>query len=210
MRGELKGSKPDRRDDILNAALDLFLNKGFHATSMSNIAKEAGVSTSHLYNFFTNKAEIAIAVEKQLIDSYHKTFTELPGDDLNDRQLTEDCFKIFFAPKRAKWIVTIFTEALRNEQVRKEIIENGKNQEKKVLKSLNLDENNKADLMGYEFMCSTILGFMMRNLFGTHFSQPKLIKAVSLAVPKLIEVGREVEEQILSERSAEEKSITRN
>lgn len=84
MRGELKGSKPDRRDDILNAALDLFLNKGFHATSMSNIAKEAGVSTSHLYNFFTNKAEIAIAVEKQLIDSYHKTFTELPGDDLND------------------------------------------------------------------------------------------------------------------------------
>lgn len=203
MRIELKGNKPDRKEDILNAALDLFLNKGFHATSMANIAKEAGVSTSHLYNFFTNKAEIAIAVEKQLIDSYHRTFTELPGGELQNRQLTEECFDVFFEPKRAKWIVTIFTEALRNEQVRKEIIENGKNQEKKVLKSLSLDVNSKADMMGYEFMCSTILGLMMRNLFGTHFSQEELVKAISLAVPKLIDVGREVEEQILSERNAE-------
>lgn len=204
MHGELKSCKPDRREDILNAALDLFLNKGFHATSMANIAKEAGVSTSHLYNFFTNKAEIAIAVEKQLIDSYHRTFAELSANGLNDRQLSEECFEVFFTPKRAKWIVTIFTEALRNEQVRKEIIENGEKQQKKVLKSLNLDESNKADLMGYEIMCSTILGLMMRNIFGTHFSQQELVKAISLAVPKLIEVGREVEEQILSERKTEE------
>ena len=41
----------EKRDRILRAAEAIFLDKGFHAASMNEIAEAANVSTPHLYNF---------------------------------------------------------------------------------------------------------------------------------------------------------------
>lgn len=41
----------EKRLKILAAAEETFLEKGFHAASMSDIARKAGISTPHLYNF---------------------------------------------------------------------------------------------------------------------------------------------------------------
>ncbi len=40
---------------IQQAALELFGHQGFHSTSMSQIAKEAGVSKGLIYNYFSSK-----------------------------------------------------------------------------------------------------------------------------------------------------------
>jgi len=47
-----------RRQEILEAALKLFAEKGYHQTSMSEIAKAAEFSIGTLYGFFKNKEEL--------------------------------------------------------------------------------------------------------------------------------------------------------
>lgn len=46
------------RDSIITAALELFAQKGFHNTSMAQVAKAAGVSKGLIYNYFESKDEL--------------------------------------------------------------------------------------------------------------------------------------------------------
>lgn len=47
---------------ILNAAAELFLKKGFESVSMDSVAASAGVSKATLYAHFANKKELFVAV----------------------------------------------------------------------------------------------------------------------------------------------------
>jgi len=50
------------KKQILDAGLKVFAVKGYHGTSISDIAKEAGVSKGLAYNYFENKKDLAEAV----------------------------------------------------------------------------------------------------------------------------------------------------
>lgn len=59
--------KQDRPAEILNAALELFTEKGFAATRMDDVAKLARISKGTLYNYFDSKENIFIAVVQEMI-----------------------------------------------------------------------------------------------------------------------------------------------
>lgn len=61
-----------RRSQITKAALNLFLEKGYHATTIRDIARRSGVNQGSLYDYVQNKEDIL----KILLE---KTF--LPSDD---------------------------------------------------------------------------------------------------------------------------------
>lgn len=65
-----KKQTENRRDTIVNAAIGCFIDKGFHATSMRDIAQAAAVSLGNLYNYFPGKesliAEVAIQEQDEL------------------------------------------------------------------------------------------------------------------------------------------------
>ena len=48
----------DKQQAILDAALKLISEHGFHGTAMSKVAKEAGVSTGIIYHYFDSKDEM--------------------------------------------------------------------------------------------------------------------------------------------------------
>jgi AcrR family transcriptional regulator len=50
------------REDILNAARRLFIENGFHGTSMRRIAEEAGVALGGAYNHFASKEDIFVTI----------------------------------------------------------------------------------------------------------------------------------------------------
>jgi AcrR family transcriptional regulator len=52
----------EKQEQILNAALKLFVEFGFHATPTSKIAKEAGVATGTLFHYFKTKDELIVAL----------------------------------------------------------------------------------------------------------------------------------------------------
>jgi TetR/AcrR family transcriptional regulator, cholesterol catabolism regulator len=58
-----------RRHEVFNASVSLFLEKGFQATSMEEIARAAGMGKSTLYDYFKTKDEILISFfEDEIID----------------------------------------------------------------------------------------------------------------------------------------------
>ena len=47
---------------IKQAALELFAHQGYHSTSISNIAQEAGISKGLMYNYFASKEALLIEI----------------------------------------------------------------------------------------------------------------------------------------------------
>lgn len=65
--------KQKTRKQILDAALVVFAHKGFHGSSMSDIAKKAGISKGLAYNYFSGKKDLAESVLK----SFEEPFKEM-------------------------------------------------------------------------------------------------------------------------------------
>lgn len=56
-----------RSAEILDAALSLFVEKGFRATKIADIANEAGVAKGTVYLYFKNKEDIFISMVRELM-----------------------------------------------------------------------------------------------------------------------------------------------
>ncbi|MBC8156451.1 MAG: TetR/AcrR family transcriptional regulator [Bacteroidetes bacterium] len=56
----------DKQEQILQAALPLFVQYGFHGTPTSRIAQQAGVSNGTLFHYFKTKEELVIALYNRL------------------------------------------------------------------------------------------------------------------------------------------------
>ena len=54
----MKEQVKDKRTAIIEAALKLFTERGFHGTSTAEISKEAGVATGTLFNYFPTKEDL--------------------------------------------------------------------------------------------------------------------------------------------------------
>jgi len=64
-------SKIEKREQILETATRLFVERGFHATPTSAITKEAGVSAGILFHYFKTKDDLIV----QLFVELKKEFT---------------------------------------------------------------------------------------------------------------------------------------
>ncbi len=60
--------RQEKRQLIMNTALELFANHGFENTSVSDIAKAAGISKGLLYNYFHSKEDLLENILNQGID----------------------------------------------------------------------------------------------------------------------------------------------
>jgi AcrR family transcriptional regulator len=56
-----KNPPPDRRNDILEAALRVFADKGYTAATNADIAREAGITPAALYYYFPSKQDLFTA-----------------------------------------------------------------------------------------------------------------------------------------------------
>ena len=73
---EPRSQSQDSRDEILKAAMQLFANRGFHETSMSEVAREARVSKALIFWHFKTKEDLFVAVLNRLLEPYFIDFTE--------------------------------------------------------------------------------------------------------------------------------------
>ncbi len=57
-----------RRSQILDAAAIVFSEKGFHPTTIKDIAHQAGIADGTIYNYFANKSALLIAILDRMRD----------------------------------------------------------------------------------------------------------------------------------------------
>jgi len=66
-----------KREDILRAALDVFGQKGFSATTVKDIADLAGIAPGTVYTYFQDKVDLFSSVSQQNWDAFHAQMTEI-------------------------------------------------------------------------------------------------------------------------------------
>ncbi|MBR3083434.1 MAG: TetR/AcrR family transcriptional regulator [Oscillospiraceae bacterium] len=75
--------KSNTREEILEAALDLFAVHGYEATSISQLADAVGLRKASLYSHFANKRDILDTVVETVLKGYadHSIFVRADWDD---------------------------------------------------------------------------------------------------------------------------------
>lgn len=68
-----------QRERILNAAQQCFIEHGFHAASMANIADTAEMSAGLIYRYFASKNEIIVAIIERQLELLHVELAQLDG-----------------------------------------------------------------------------------------------------------------------------------
>lgn len=81
--------KEELRTDIIEAAKNEFLNRGYESASMRQIAKKAHTTLGNLYNYFTNKEELLGAVLDPTIKSLNKLVEVHLSEEIQVHSLDE-------------------------------------------------------------------------------------------------------------------------
>jgi AcrR family transcriptional regulator len=82
--------REEKKNLIMDVALEYFAVEGFHNTTINDISKKAGISKGLMYNYFESKEQLL----QQIIDRSMKEIL-LFFDPNKDGYLTEDEFELF-------------------------------------------------------------------------------------------------------------------
>src|SRR5881398_691518 len=115
-----EASNPDRRSQILDAALVCFAKRGFHQASMHDISAEAGISVGLIYRYFENKDAVISAMADrhkqeihEVLERAHQAPTLLESLEI---LLTAHCCEN--EPRViSAFVVDLYAEASRNPRV---------------------------------------------------------------------------------------------
>jgi AcrR family transcriptional regulator len=118
------------RETLIEAAADVFAQKGFNGASLEEIAETAGFTRGAIYSNFRTKEDLLFAVIDQFAHDQVATYEATRGDDA-DRRPVDDAMSaaaVFgSAAPRARNFLTLGLElrlaALRNPEVRKRLLE---------------------------------------------------------------------------------------
>jgi AcrR family transcriptional regulator len=107
--------KEQRYNTILKAAETLFAQKGYHQTSIEEIANLSEVSTGAVYFYFKNKEDLLITLMQEIGHQLRK----LLGDELKKADFSFDSFKNIsfaflrnFCGSHPEWMAIFFRESV--------------------------------------------------------------------------------------------------
>ena len=85
-----------RRRQLLDVALAVFAEQGFHPTSMNEIAEAAGVTKPVLYQHFRSKRELYLQVLEDVGGRLRDTIGKATSEAATPRQQVEAGFRAYF------------------------------------------------------------------------------------------------------------------
>jgi len=82
----------DRKEEILEAGLEVFAERGYYNTTTALIAEKAGISQPYVFRFFPTKEELFITVLNRAFDRILQTFKNVES---SPEQLDNDMLKAY-------------------------------------------------------------------------------------------------------------------
>lgn len=66
---EIKQEKADKRELIMNAAMELFKEKGYTSTRIIDIANKAGIGKGTVYAYFESKEDLMLKIIREIVQT---------------------------------------------------------------------------------------------------------------------------------------------
>src|SRR4029077_14659610 len=86
----------ERRRQLLDAALEVFVSQGYHAAAMDDIAERAGVSKPVLYQHFPGKLELYLALLDEIVGTLVETVGGALRSNADPKQRVAATFGAYF------------------------------------------------------------------------------------------------------------------
>jgi AcrR family transcriptional regulator len=115
----------ERRAQLLAAATDVFVNNGYHATVMDDIAERAGVSKPVLYQHFPGKLELYLALLDRHTDELVRRVREAIEETHDNRQRVRNAVGAYFdfVDGDGEAFRLVFESDLRNQPAVQAVVE---------------------------------------------------------------------------------------
>lgn len=118
-------SRSDRRRQLLTAAREVFVDQGYHAAAMDGIAERAGVSKPVLYQHFSSKLDLYLALLNESADELVRAVQQaMEITDVNKDRVrnTSEAYFSFVADSGQAYRL-IFESDLRDEPAVQQVVE---------------------------------------------------------------------------------------
>jgi AcrR family transcriptional regulator len=174
-RAHVKRRRGVTRERILEAAERLFLERGFSATSVHEIAADAGYTTGAVYSSFSGKADLFLAVADRLStrqrEIWRQAIQSVP--DSKDAAAAMGAALALAMPKPA-WSAVHYeflSYAYRDERLRDEMAR--RYRDSNAYFSSLLEEVSSSSALPVDRLAQTVLA-LMRGHAVTWFADPDL------------------------------------
>ena len=98
-----------RKRQVLDAALQLFTEKGFHNTSIQDILGKAMISKGTFYNYFSSKTECFMAILEQVrYEASLRRHELLDGNDPADENVLIEQIIVLMQLNKEQNLVSVF------------------------------------------------------------------------------------------------------
>ena len=87
---------PERRQQLLDVALQIFAARGFHGASMNDVAEAAGVTKPVLYQHFESKDALYLELVDEMGNRLEEAIMKAVADADGPRQQVEAGFRAYF------------------------------------------------------------------------------------------------------------------
>ncbi len=163
-------------EQILNISLSLFCEKGYHSTSIEEIARQAEISKGLLYHYFKSKEEVLAALVKIRINDVlvvmnaaktkstpAQQIQHIAEGALDDVRHKPEVFRFYlnlFTQPRLDPVVAKYTQKLMDEQARQFEVQT------EMFEDLGVENPRQRSL----YFSSTLQGIMlMYSTYPTNF-----------------------------------------
>ncbi len=116
-----------RRNQILEAAVICFLERGYHQTGVRDIAARAGVSLGNLYNHFRGKHDVLVEIamlERREMEPFLKVLNSTASAPKVLKKFIRAYAKYLAAPENVILTLEISSEAVRQPDIAQLFVEN--------------------------------------------------------------------------------------
>ena len=195
----------ERKRHVLNKAHQLFIDKGFQATSIQDILDYSGISKGTFYNYFSSKNELLIAIFKNIFKKVEQGRNELLiGHDPSNIDVFIKQIELQLTTNRVNKLISLFEEVyFSNDEDLKQFIKRGHFMYLHWLYGRFLDlfgENKKPYLLDCAIMFSGILQYNLKYYslaYESDFNMSQIVRYSVRRIMKIVEEVTEAEDQLI-------------
>lgn len=189
----------DRKQHVIKMAHQLFIDKGFQATSIQDILEYSGISKGTFYNYFSSKNELLIALFKMIYKKMeHERNALLIGQDPSNIQIFIQQVELQMQTNRANKLISLFEEVyFSNDAELKEFIKRGQLRMLRWTYERFLDifgDSKKPYLVDCAIMFTGILHHNLKYVAMAHQSNTSIHQVVRYSVERVAKMVDEVAE----------------
>ncbi|MEH7081830.1 TetR/AcrR family transcriptional regulator [Neobacillus drentensis] len=189
----------DRKLHVVNMAHQLFIEKGFQATSIQDILDYSGISKGTFYNYFSSKSELLIAIYKTIYKKLEKDRNDLLiGQNPSSIEIFIKQVELQMISNRKNKLLALYEEVLAsNDADLKQYIQRAR------LNSLRWYYNRFVDIFGDDkkpflldcaIMFQGIIQYNIQYNRLAHESGEKVSSVVRYCVARMVKMVDEVAE----------------